>query len=255
VFIMARNYALRPNNYPELNSDDFFNQESDAASTVGAVSSPPGPPLPDIILPDVPFVDLQSDDFPDEESNPNYMSRAPKNSNTQKTRKILDFMEGLPGKFSLHDFLTELFTSDDSVIEGWRNTYFGVSGHVHLLDVAIGDKATRDPDIVQWIIAKAADICSQETSFLTDNASRGPHYHEALYLRAPARSVDIQRLHSVSIPHLLQIYERTIPLLQNILQAVIGKEVSLPEKKSSRARSQRNPDMVCILKLLYIDIF
>ncbi|KAJ7892492.1 hypothetical protein B0H14DRAFT_3684943 [Mycena olivaceomarginata] len=160
---MARNYALRPNNYPELNSDDYFNQESDAVSTVGAVSSPPGPPLPDIILPGIPFVDLQSDDFPNE-FDPNYMSRAPKNSNTQKTRKILDFMEGLPGKFSLHDFLTELFTSDDSVIKGWRNTYFGVSGHVHLLDVAIGDKVTRDPDIVQWIIAKAADICSQETS-------------------------------------------------------------------------------------------
>ncbi|KAJ7847316.1 hypothetical protein B0H14DRAFT_2583599 [Mycena olivaceomarginata] len=77
--LKARNYPIRPH-YPELGSDDFA-MEADAATTVGATSSPPDPHFRDVYLPDnVSFLDLAQEDFGDSDEDADYgaNSRAPK---------------------------------------------------------------------------------------------------------------------------------------------------------------------------------
>lgn len=99
---MSRNYALRPN-FTELNSDDFAD-EPDAASTIGAASSPPGPHLRDIHRrPDIPWGEMGSDDFLDEDSDADYGSntRARKSSDLDKTLAVLELMKDHFPRFSL----------------------------------------------------------------------------------------------------------------------------------------------------------
>ncbi|KAJ7807203.1 hypothetical protein B0H14DRAFT_3765097 [Mycena olivaceomarginata] len=128
----ARNYPIRPH-YPELGSDDFA-MEADAATTVGATSSPPDPHFRDVYLPDnVSFLDLAQEDFGDSDEDADYgaNSRAPKLSNTDKTRRILDFMKTFH-KFSLRIFLEEIFHSEDGAIKNVTNTYLAQNGYSHL---------------------------------------------------------------------------------------------------------------------------
>jgi hypothetical protein len=99
---MSRNYSIRPS-FTELNSDDFKIDEDDAVSTIGATSSPPGPNFPDLDMRPIPFLDLGSDDFGNEEFDITYgsNSRAPKSTATDKTLAILAFMKENYPKFSL----------------------------------------------------------------------------------------------------------------------------------------------------------
>ncbi|KAJ7349601.1 hypothetical protein DFH08DRAFT_806951 [Mycena albidolilacea] len=147
-------------------------------------------------------------------------------------------MAGL-SQFSLHTLITTLFTSDHSKITNVTNSYLGREGGIHLLETAFGDQALQNPNIRTWIMEKAAIICSQEASSLTDRAFGGRHYEDALYLRAPTHSLTVQRLKSFSVPQLLIIYECTTPRLQTFIKAVIGKN---PTQTASR--SARNPNMV-----------
>ncbi|KAJ7273914.1 hypothetical protein C8J57DRAFT_1594587 [Mycena rebaudengoi] len=85
---MSHNYALRPN-FNQLDSDDL-SEELEAQSTIGATSSPPGPHLPDYDLADdIPFGDLNSDDFIDDDNDSDdtydpVSGRAPKTTSTEK---------------------------------------------------------------------------------------------------------------------------------------------------------------------------
>lgn len=225
--------------YTELNSDDYIDSEVEAASTVGAPSSPPGPNIPSFHLREAPFLELSPQEFGDEDADLDYGSRAAKKTDVEKTISVLEFMAGL-SQFSLRTLITTLFTSDHSKITNVTNSYLGREGGIHLLETAFGDQALQNPNIRTWIMEKAAIICSQEASSLTDRAFGGGHYEDALYLRAPAHSLTVQRLKSFSVPQLLIIYERTTPRLQTFIKAVIGKN---PTQTASR--SARNPNMVC----------
>ncbi|KAJ7130592.1 hypothetical protein C8R44DRAFT_906250 [Mycena epipterygia] len=90
---------------------------SDAVSTIGATSSPPGPAIPDL--------DLGSDDFGDDKSDATYgaNSRAPKSSDTEKNS-------------------CSLFTSDNASIKNITNSYLGTGGYMHILETVVGDKGT-----------------------------------------------------------------------------------------------------------------
>ncbi|KAJ7245498.1 hypothetical protein C8J57DRAFT_1438306 [Mycena rebaudengoi] len=197
-----RNYPIRPS-YSELKSDDF-EHESDAVSTIG-------PAIPDLHLPDIPFMDLGSDDFGDEESDPTYAanSRAAKSSDTEKTLAILEFIKTNFPRFSLKDLLTELFTSDNASIKNVTNSYLGT----------VGAKGTRNQTVSDWIIGQATEICRREVSRLTEDAADGHYYEEAKSLRIPAASVSVNLLQSFSIPKLLLLYENAIPQLQKFLKA------------------------------------
>ncbi|KAJ7213112.1 hypothetical protein GGX14DRAFT_534293 [Mycena pura] len=221
---MPRNYSIRPS-FTELNSDDFKIDEDDAASTIGATSSPPG-----------------SDDFGNEDSDITYgsNSRAPKSTATDKTLAILAFMKENYPQFSLRDLLTELFTSEHPSITNVTNSYLGRGGRKHLLETAIGDSAIEDEHVADWIMAKATVICTQEVSHLTDRASKGKFFEDAKCLRVPAGSITVKLLQSFSLSGLLFRYDRTTAHLQKFLKALIGKD-SLPS--SNESRTQRSPDM------------
>ncbi|KAJ7684985.1 hypothetical protein DFH06DRAFT_1313354 [Mycena polygramma] len=247
---MSRKYPFRPGQ-PALYSDGFDpDDEADAVSTIGATSSPPGPPIPDLhMYPRVPFADLGSDNFPEDEDDVisndiTYGSntRAPKATDTDRTLAVLEFMKKNFPRLSLRAFLTELFTSDNGSIKNVTNMYLSTGGALHLLETAIGDAAIADDEVSDWVMSQATTICIREVRGLTDRASRGDHFEDAKSLRVPANSIKIGMLQSFSIPRLLLLYERTTARLQKFLKAVIGKEAS-PSANESVIRSQRNPDM------------
>jgi hypothetical protein len=240
---MSRNYPFRPG-YGQLPSDDPNESEDEAQSTIGATSSSPGPDIPDIYLPYVPFSQLDSDDLPPEDdSDKTYgnRERAPKTTDLDKACMVLGFMKENWPRFSLKDLLTVLFTSKDQRITVTVNSYLATGGRLHLLHMVAGDEAPLDEPITDWILSMAADLCDREASYLTENASRGPHFKEALHLRVPADSITVQHLQSFSLLKLLDIYEETTPGLQKLLKAVIKKQ---PDHSSNAKRSPRNPDIV-----------
>ncbi|KAJ7278744.1 hypothetical protein C8J57DRAFT_1502601 [Mycena rebaudengoi] len=134
---MSHNYALRPN-FNQLDSDDL-SEELEAQSTIGATSSPPGPHLPDYDLADdIPFGDLNSDDFidNDNDSDDTYdpvSGRAPKTTSTEKALIVLAFMKEQFPRFSLRLFLETLFTSDDGSIKNYTNKYLQSGGALELM--------------------------------------------------------------------------------------------------------------------------
>ncbi|KAJ7651446.1 hypothetical protein B0H17DRAFT_418996 [Mycena rosella] len=167
---MSRNYSIRPS-FTELGSADLDN-EPDAESTVGATSSPPGPYVPDLyVQQDVLFLDLCSDDLRDEEGDLTYgsNSQARKFTDTEKTLPVLEFMKEEFSRFSLKAFLQELFTSEDASIRNVTNSYLATGGGLHLLETAIGDQGMEDPDIVDWIMAHAKELCSRDAQTMTSN--------------------------------------------------------------------------------------
>jgi hypothetical protein len=198
----------------------------------------------------IPFLDLGSDDFGNEELDITYgsNSRAPKSTATDKTLAILAFMKENYPQFSVRDLLTELFTSEHPSITNVTNSYFGKGGRKHLLETAIGGSYCADEDAADWIMTKATAICAQEVSHLTDRASKGKHFEDAKSLRVPAGSVNVKLLQSFSLPWLLCCYDRTTAHLQKFLKALIGKD-SPPGLNKSVGPTQRNPDMVYLLYL------
>nr|GAT43461.1 predicted protein [Mycena chlorophos] len=104
----------------------------------------------------------------------------------------------------------------------------------------------------EWIIGVAENICNYEASTLTDQASSGQNYEAAKSLRVPAKSANIQLVKEFSLPKLIHLYGNTMPSLQQILKAVIGKEQSSPDtvKRTSR-KADMGRAMVtsCLLNL------
>ncbi|KAJ7629162.1 hypothetical protein DFH06DRAFT_1441665 [Mycena polygramma] len=233
----------------QLNFNDV-DDEPDAASTIGATSSPQGPDIPELYnLPHVPFLDLGSDDLADQDSDLTYGSnaQAAEATDTDRTLAVLEFMKENFPRFSLRALITELFTSDDGSVKNVANNHLAMGGSVHLLEVAIGDKGMVDSKIADWIMDQAMDICSRD-SWLTDNTSRGDHFEDEKSLHIPAKSRKIELLQSFSPPGLLSLYERTMPRLQKLLKAVTGKDSPLSASESV-VRSRRNPNMVSILNI------
>ncbi|KAK6964724.1 hypothetical protein R3P38DRAFT_2591652 [Favolaschia claudopus] len=214
-------------------------EDHDAATTVGATSSPPDRHFRNIDLPD----DVLSHDFGASDDDENYAanSRAPKLDDAQKTIQVLRFINQF-SRFSLRLFLEQLFTSENSEIKNRRGTYLGQNGYSHILKVMFTNNPLDDPAVVEWIMEKSTDLCVKEASRLTDTARKGAFSEDALSLRLASHSVKIQHLRSFSVSHLSMIYERAAPHLQTILRAVIGKQS--PDSDSIPERQQRDPDKV-----------
>jgi hypothetical protein len=95
-------------------------------------------------------------------------------------------------RFSLHMFLEEHFTSEDSAIKNVTNTYLAQDGHIHLINLLYPDRILENSSVAGWIMSKATDICVKETSWLTDTARKGKFYEEAKSLRLPSHSVKVE---------------------------------------------------------------
>ncbi|KAK7013388.1 hypothetical protein R3P38DRAFT_2546058 [Favolaschia claudopus] len=104
------------------------------------------------------------------------------------------------------------------------------------MEIGIGDRWKHDTELSNCIIGKASEICGREASHLTDQASKGPYYHDAEFLRVKASEVRVEMLQSFHMRALLERYERTMPHLQQLLKAVIGKT-------EAKHESSRDPDM------------
>ncbi|KAJ7679456.1 hypothetical protein DFH06DRAFT_1078921 [Mycena polygramma] len=185
-------------------------------------------------------MELGSDDLPahdsdDLEYDPANV-RAQKRSDDEKTLEILAFMKQNFARFSLRLLLDTLFTSDNGSIKVYTNLYLQSGGALHLMDIAVADRWKRDDRLANCILDKAADICAREASWLTDQASKGPNFADAEFLRVKATDLRVGMLHSFRIQDLLDRYERTLPRFQQLLKAVIGK--TEPKHPTSR-----NPDM------------
>ncbi|KAJ6545287.1 hypothetical protein B0H19DRAFT_899522, partial [Mycena capillaripes] len=124
----------------------------------------------------------------DDSEDPEYGTsvRAPKKSDEQKTLEILGFMKQNFGRFSLRLLLDTLFTSDNGSIKNYTTIYFQSGGAQHLIERAVGDRWKHDDDLADCILDKAAEICGREVSWLTDQASKGPNYSDAEFLRVKA---------------------------------------------------------------------
>ncbi|KAJ7340585.1 hypothetical protein DFH08DRAFT_704319, partial [Mycena albidolilacea] len=144
---------------------------------------------------------------------------AAKTTDLEKACTVLQFMRENWPRFSLKDFLTVIFTSKDPRITVTANSYLATGGCLHLLCMIAGDEDPLDEDVNDCILCKAADLCDREANYLTENALRGPHFKEALYLRVPADTITVQHLQSFSLPKVLDTYEQTTPGLQKLLRA------------------------------------
>ena len=79
-------------------------------------------------------------------------------------------------------------------------------------------------NMANWIIKKAGEMCSYESSYLTDAASKGPHYRDACRLRVNATELTLDMVRSFKLEHLTSVYNRTLPWTQKILSSVMDKD-------------------------------
>ena len=145
-------------------------------------------------------------------------------------------------KFSLRRFLEVLFSSDDAEIHAFAVPFFEGGGGPILLDLW-WERARKRRDhwggpFIEGVVDKTAEECEKECSQLTNRASAGPYKDEASRLRIPIREITVPHIHDFKYADLLGSYEMTIPSLQRILVAAIGKS-GPPSSPSSR-----NPDHV-----------
>ncbi|KAJ7342794.1 hypothetical protein DFH08DRAFT_938169 [Mycena albidolilacea] len=222
-------YPLRVHQHVELGSDDFA-AEGDAESSEIFSSAPNTPIQHPVFGPAIAFGQLDPfflADGEDEDSTfgESTRQRVEHKSNLDKAKQVLNYMDSELKRFTFCNPLDIFLTSDD---EFMTHRQSGIT-----------------PDISNWIVAVAADICNYEASHLTDRASSGPYYKDAKLLHVPAKVTNLQNLHKFSIPRLLSIYERTLPALQTILKGVIRAK-KLPTDKDVE-RITRNPDMGCTM--------
>ncbi|RXW12444.1 hypothetical protein EST38_g13409 [Candolleomyces aberdarensis] len=129
-----------------------------------------------------------------------------------------------------------MFRSDSPVMTTYSNKFLAEKHHIQVMELWLNGKGDGEPKKVKesvkagraassaWVIRSAAGICAREASFVTDRASYGPFKEEAASLRVPASRVTVETVRSFRVANLLATYEHTLPRLQEILKAVIGKE-------------------------------
>jgi hypothetical protein len=225
----------------------------EASSSVGPNSSP------DVLLPiysdlpdNIPFLQLDTDTIHDDDENdpsfyPTHKRQyAERLSDEQKVLDILQYIQTrFRGRFSLRDFLHTLFTSDVGSITNTSNVFLADGGDIHLMDIWWGNRwekrGLKSQTMYKWAVEKAAAVCAKECGWLTDNASKGPHFEDAQFLRVSSKQVTIEMLNTFRIQDLAERYERVTPYLQHILKIIIGEKEGVPKSKRSR-----NPDYVSL---------
>ena len=172
-------------------------------------------------LPELSEVDPDSDYFSDPQTP---IKRATGLTDTQKTRRTLDFMRDF-NRFSLQIFLKTLFESDDPSIKNFSNTFLAGKGVLSVMELLWkGGAGLNNPDLMAWMVEKAASACAQEAGWLSNCASEGPHPNEAQFLRVSSRDVNVKMVNDFRIHDLGVLYEHLTPNLQVILKAIIAKD-------------------------------
>ncbi|KAG2021112.1 hypothetical protein CC2G_006374 [Coprinopsis cinerea AmutBmut pab1-1] len=225
-------------------SDDF--SEPDALSSSPGVSRPSTPTQDDNLASEMDMIEFQDlpelpedlgDDFEYIPPHEVHKRQSPL-STTQKVKLICSYISQIP-RFSLGTFLRELFASTDPSVTAYSHRFLSGLGHIPVMELMVkGCNPERESKVRDslkqarqasraWIIQSAAEICAKEASHLTDNAFHGPFQEEARFLRVSAHDIGIQHPKGFSLSRLLEIYRRTLPHLQTILEAIISKETKI----------------------------
>lgn len=166
--------------------------------------------------------------------------RRPPQTGPQKVSAIFEFMKAEYPRFSLKDFLTTLF-DPASEISGSLKTSLGIfftNGGGELLMEAVWNYGLQlqrekyNEDMANWVIKTAGALCNYECSHLTDAASKGPHYADALNLRVNAEKVTVAMVRKYKLEDLTMVYDRTLPWTQKILSSIMNKDSA--DQSSSR---------------------
>ncbi|KAI0737485.1 hypothetical protein BC629DRAFT_1446172 [Irpex lacteus] len=227
---------------------DFEALDFEDTSSIAPPSSPAtaGAPLPSLY--NLMFADISSDEDYDEDydpvGDPDWVpqceeqsdlteeagDRRPALSEEQKVCAILGFMKEQFPRLSLKGFLNSLFRSEDPNIRTYTGIFLNRTKGGPWLMETVWDCGTRmqakkyNDKMSDWVIDKAAELCSHECSHLTDSASKGPHYGDAQRLRVKAKDVSVDMVRSFKLENLTGLYDRTLPRTQRILSAVIAKD-------------------------------
>jgi hypothetical protein len=157
-------------------------------------------------------------------------------TNFDKAQIVIDLLKPMD-HFSLRLLLETLFAYNaPSSIKRYSGKFINAGGPLSLMETWYD---SNDPEMVNWVIAKAARACEKEAQDLTNRASRGPHAMDADFLRLKSSSITVEAVESFRVASLLERYERTTPNFQLILKHFIGK--TGPQKSPGT----RDPDMVC----------
>lgn len=218
--------------YPQIipDHDDNDSDEELLFEESSAQSSPQSQSSPILASEDFqdPHILLSETDLMDESDDEDFfLVQTPKKrrksplSDIEKTRLVLQFMRNTLSRFSLHKFLSTIFSSSDGSIKNFTKIFLADGGHLELMEMWWNPREKRMAD---WAVQKTAYICSQEASHLTDRASEGPHFHDAQFLQVSSKHASVRILNHFRIHDLLDRYERTTPHIQVILKSIINKD-------------------------------
>ncbi len=232
-----------PHRFSDFDALDFDDTSSIAPPSSPAAAAAPLPSLYNFMFAEY-LSDEDYDEDYDEPEDPDYVpqdeeqsdategeeGRRPALSEAQKVRAILGFMKEHFPRLSLRGFLKVLFRSEDTNIRTYTGIFLNRPQGGPWLMETLWDCGTRmqakkyNDQMSDWVVDKAAELCSHECSHLTDNASKGPHYGDARRLRVKAKDVSVDMVRSFKLENLTGLYDRTLPRTQRILSAVIAKD-------------------------------
>src|ERR1700677_658017 len=101
------------------------------------------------------------------------------------------------------------------------------------MDIWWEKQGLKSPTTCKWVVEKAAAVCAKEYSWLTDNASKGPHFKDAQFLRVSPKQVMVAMLNAFHIQNLVERYERITPHPQHILKTIISEKGGMQKRKRS----------------------
>ena len=150
--------------------------------------------------------------------------------------------------FSLPQFLKTLFTSQAGAIKNYTTIFLAGDVPLQLMDIW-WDESQAKTKFHDWVVKKAGTVCAQECSWLTDQASNGPHFADAKFLRVTPNEMMVTLVKSFFLHDLMERYRQVTPQLQSFLHMVIGKDGSGSDPPS---RTGRNIDIVSIVFMAII---
>ncbi|KAK7473220.1 hypothetical protein VKT23_001318 [Stygiomarasmius scandens] len=237
---ITHRYRRYPN---ELDSDPSADSSEAETTDGGAPSSPVSDTLENLhtIPAGIPLSSLEElpeDDEGDTDWKPVHNSE--RLSPVQRVEDVLKYMKAKHYRLSLQTFL-DILTGDS----GQSSEYIKHTTGIFFADEQSSLKIIRQlferggklkkSSYRDWVLERGREIYVREFSQLTEAASDGKHYGDALSLRLSAKDMSMERAASFRILELQELYNRALPNFQDLLCAVVGKE-----GKSSDSK-KRNP--------------
>ncbi|KAF8997528.1 hypothetical protein BDQ17DRAFT_1429042 [Cyathus striatus] len=137
-----------------------------------------------------------------------------------KISGILDHMHMVDGRLSMHQFISGVFKSNNPSTKKSSGRFYSENSHINIMDLWwMQNGGMQDVSMVEWIMDRAAEICNQEASFLTNQASKGPYNEVAEYLHPPSSKINVDTVDKFQLKQLQSTYDQVTPNFQKLLKA------------------------------------